>query len=182
MRCKRKNFIQKIHTATETVYDHKGKEQLIHRHFSNLFGTPAQRRFTLDWEAIGLHPLDLRALEEDFTEEEVQAVIHDLAVDKAPGPDGFIGAFFKASWQVIKSDLMAAINHFCSQQLQHFKHLNSAHMVLIPKKMEANFLADFRPISLTHSIAKLVSKLLANRLAPYLNQLVSRAQSAFIKR
>ena len=48
--------------------------------------------------------------------------------------------------------------------------------------MEANFLADFRPISLTHSIAKLVSKLLANWLAPYLNQLVSRAQSAFIKR
>ena len=86
MRCKRKNFIQKIHTATETVYDHKGKEELIHRHFSNLFGTPAQRRFTLDWEAIGLHPLDLRALEEDFTEEEVQVVIHDLAVDKAPGP------------------------------------------------------------------------------------------------
>jgi hypothetical protein len=41
--------------------------------------------------------------------------------------------------------------------------------------------ADYRPISLTHSIAKLISKLLASRLAPELHSLVSRAQSASIK-
>ena len=109
-------------------------------------------------------------------------VVRDIASDKAPGPDGYIGAFFKASWQVIKFDLMAVINYFCSQHDRHFKQLNSAHMILIPKKMDALSLADYRPISLTHSVAKLVSKLLANRLAPYLNQIVSRAQSAFIKK
>ena len=40
---------------------------------------------------------------------------------------------------------------------------------------------DFRPISLVHSFAKLVTKLLANRLASRLQQLVSPNQSAFIK-
>jgi hypothetical protein len=55
-------------------------------------------------------------------------------------------------------------------------------MVLLPKKLDAETLRDFRPISLTHSIAKLLSKLLANRLAPFLNELVSRQQSAFIKK
>jgi mannosylglycoprotein endo-beta-mannosidase len=40
---------------------------------------------------------------------------------------------------------------------------------------------DFRPISLVHSFAKLVTKLLANRLAPKLQQMVSPVQSAFIK-
>jgi hypothetical protein len=54
--------------------------------------------------------------------------------------------------------------------------------VLLPKKPDAERVGDFRPISLTHSIAKLISKLLANRLAPELNYLVSRAQSAFIRR
>jgi hypothetical protein len=34
-----------------------------------------------------------------------------------------------------------------------------------------NVWGDFRPISLTHSVAKLLSKLLANRLAPELNDL-----------
>jgi hypothetical protein len=54
--------------------------------------------------------------------------------------------------------------------------------VLLPKKLDAERVGDSRPISLTHSIAKLFSKLLANRLAPELNSLVSRAQSAFIRR
>jgi len=64
----------------------------------------------------------------------------------------------------------------------HFKHLNSAHVVLIPKKSDAICVGDYRPISLTHSVAKLVSKLMANRLAGSLDLLVSRAQSVFIKR
>jgi len=55
-------------------------------------------------------------------------------------------------------------------------------MVLLPKKEDAQMLTDFRPISLTHSIAKLISKILASRLSGELNELISRSQSAFIKR
>jgi hypothetical protein len=40
---------------------------------------------------------------------------------------------------------------------------------------------DFRPISLVHSFAKLVTKILANRLAKRLTEMVSPSQSAFIK-
>jgi mannosylglycoprotein endo-beta-mannosidase len=54
--------------------------------------------------------------------------------------------------------------------------------VLLPKKADATEISDFRPISLIHSAAKIFSKLLANRLSGELNGLVSRAQSAFIKK
>lgn len=40
---------------------------------------------------------------------------------------------------------------------------------------------DFRPISLIHSFAKLITKILANRLAAHLDRMVSCNQSAFIK-
>jgi retron-type reverse transcriptase len=63
-----------------------------------------------------------------------------------------------------------------------FKFLNSANIVLIPKKPDAKSVGDYRPISLIHSIAKIFSKLLANRLAPFLNNLVSKSQSAFIRK
>ena len=43
-------------------------------------------------------------------------------------------------------------------------------------------MGDYRPISLSHSVAKLISKMLATRLSSDLDTLVSRAQSAFIKR
>lgn len=109
------------------------------------------------------------------------AVVQDLAADKAPSPDGFIGVFFKRSWGVIKDDLMAALQYFYQLHDQHLLHLNTAHLVLIPKKPDAKAIGDFRPISLTHSISKLFSKVLACRLAPVLNNIVSRAQSAFIK-
>ena len=59
--------------------------------------------------------------------------------------------------------------------------LNSANVVLIPKKEGAESIGDYRPISLIHGIAKLLSKLLAARLQPYMNAIVSTNQSAFIK-
>jgi hypothetical protein len=38
-----------------------------------------------------------------------------------------------------------------------------------------------QPISLIHSFAKLVTKLLANRLGPRLHELVAANQSAFVR-
>lgn len=83
---------------------------------------------------------------------------------------------------VIKDDLMSGLQYFYQLHDQHFVHLNTAHLILLPKKADAKAIGDFRPISLTHSIAKLFSKILANRLAPVLNDIVFRAQSAFIKK
>ena len=39
-------------------------------------------------------------------------------------------------------------------------------LILIPKKLDAVEVKDFHPISLVHSFAKLVTKILANCLAP----------------
>ena len=102
--------------------------------------------------------------------------------DKAPGPDGFTGAFFKACWEIIKDDVMAAMNTLFTLNAQGFEWLNSACIILLPKKTDATRVTDFRPINLGHSIAKIFSKLLANRLAPRLKSLVFNCQSAFIKK
>jgi hypothetical protein len=59
--------------------------------------------------------------------------------------------------------------------------LNSAYLILLPKREDASSAGDFRPISLIHSFAKLVTKILANCLGPYLQDLVAANQSAFIR-
>ena len=76
---------------------------------------------------------------------------------------------------------MAALHCLFNLNSQGFEMLNSANIVLLPKKSEALRVTDFRPISLIHSIAKIFSKLLSNRHAPHMNSLVSNYQSAFIK-
>lgn len=109
-------------------------------------------------------------------------MIHALPSDKAPGPDGFTGKFFKECWDIIKDDVMLAINHFSHLHAENLHWLNSVNIALIPKKDGAEDITDFRPISLIHAVAKLIAKILATRLAPHMNDIFSIAQSAFIKR
>lgn len=59
--------------------------------------------------------------------------------------------------------------------------LNKAFIFLLPKKGEASLVGDYRPISLIHSFAKLISKVQARRLAPELSSVISHTQSAFLK-
>jgi hypothetical protein len=54
-------------------------------------------------------------------------------------------------------------------------------VVLLPKSVDATSVRDYRPISLIHTVGKLFSKVLANRLVPRLGELVQANQSAFIK-
>lgn len=62
------------------------------------------------------------------------------------------------------------------------EHINGAQLVLLPKADVASEPKDFRPISLIHSFAKLFTKVLAIRLANYIDGLIAPAQSAFIKK
>lgn len=68
-----------------------------------------------------------------------------------------------------------------SRKFKNFWLLNNAYITLLPKKEDADEVKDYRPISLIHSVAKLVTKILANRLASKLDQIVTPNQSAFIK-
>jgi hypothetical protein len=76
---------------------------------------------------------------------------------------------------------MAATMAVWNRNRENLELLNSAYIILLPKKDEVCHVKDFRPISLVHSFAKLITKLLANRLTEHLDNMVSQNQSAFIK-
>jgi hypothetical protein len=83
-----------------------------------------------------------------------------LPSDKAPGPDGFTGRFYKACWPIIKEDIMAAVSAVWNRNFANFGTLNSAYITLLPKKDGADQPKDFQPISLVHSFAKLITKMI----------------------
>ena len=72
---------------------------------------------------------------------------------------------------------MAAILAVWNRKFANFELLNSAFVTLLPKKEDASSIKVFRPISLVHSFAKLVTKILANRLAGSLDKPISPNQS-----
>ena len=77
-------------------------EEVFSETYQSLIGTAHARNHTLDLQFLGVESVDLSDLEEIFTEEEVWAVIKELPADRAPGPDGFIGAFYHKAWNIIK--------------------------------------------------------------------------------
>jgi hypothetical protein len=108
-------------------------------------------------------------------------VIKYLPLDKAPGPDGFTARFLQAAWHVIRPDIMRAFDVFWRLDMHNLHNVNEALMTLLPKSLDAVKIKDRRPIFLIHIIGKLILKVLANRLAPWLNEVVHQSQSPFIK-
>jgi hypothetical protein len=123
-------------------------------------GSEFQGPFTFDLVNCHRNAVDLSALEIPFSGKEVRDTIAYLPSDKPPGPDGCTGRFYKSYKLWL---------------------LNSSYLTLILNKVDALTAKEFRPISLIHSFAKLVTKLLANRLGPRLLELVAANHSAFVR-
>jgi hypothetical protein len=47
---------------------------------------------------------DLMHLDEPFSDDEVDRIIKEIPSDKAPGSDGFNGAFLKKCWPTVKHE------------------------------------------------------------------------------
>ena len=143
---------------------------------------PPQRRADLNWGRLQISTHNLDMLAGNFTESELRSAINQMPTDKPPGPDGSTGLFFKECCNIIKGDIMNVANAFHQLRTSNLAILNTPNVMLIPKKDGAYSVSDFRPISLIHSFAKIIAMVLAMRLAPHMNSLVSKSQSAFIKK
>jgi hypothetical protein len=179
---KAKNFIPSVISREgQTLTSHEDKAAEFAEFYEGLLGTQENRDVTINLDALGVPSFELAQLDAPFSEDEVWRTIKCLPSDKAPGPDGFTGRFYKSCWPIIKSEIMAAISCVWARKFRNMKALNSAFITLLPKLQPALYAKDYRPISLVHIFTKLVTKILANRLAGRIHEMVSSNQSTFIK-
>nr|CAD1817348.1 unnamed protein product [Ananas comosus var. bracteatus] len=85
------------------------------------------------------------------------------------------------SWQrEIKDDIMEVFASFYDGSC-NLSAMNCSWICPIPKKTDVISAKDLRPISLVHSLPKLISKVLAGRLQSFMDCLINPFQTAFIK-
>jgi hypothetical protein len=156
---KQKNFIAKFVSGDHIYTKPEDKAQMVYQFYENLHGTSTDRENTVNLDELGIISHNLSDLDLPFTEEEVWSTIKKLPSDKAPGPGGLTGRFYKSCWPVIKQDIMRAISTIWSRKMMGFSTLNTAYITLIPKKDDAEQPTDFRPISLVHSFTKLLTNI-----------------------
>lgn len=80
-----------------------------------------------------------------------------------------------------KTDILRVFNAFFAVDHRQFRCVNGALLILMPKTQDPKAPKDYRPISLIHNFPKLTPKILANRLAPRLNEMIGCDQTAFIR-
>jgi Reverse transcriptase (RNA-dependent DNA polymerase) len=61
------------------------------------------------------------------------------------------------------------------------KEWNACHIVLLPKSDQANTTKDFRPISVGNTLYRLLTKIITDRLLPYMSKIISNTETTFIK-
>nr|GEV38069.1 RNA-directed DNA polymerase, eukaryota [Tanacetum cinerariifolium] len=118
-------------------------------------------------------------MDRSVSRDEIRVAVWNCGENKSHGPDGYTFEFFMRYWRFIGSDFCSAGE--CFFESGSFpKGSNSSFIALIPKVTDAKFVTDFRPISLIGCVYKVVTKILANRLATVISDLVFDIQSAFV--
>ncbi|KAL0864587.1 hypothetical protein Bca101_043705 [Brassica carinata] len=118
-------------------------------------------------------------LTKPITEKEIKNAVFAMNPDKSPGPDGMTAAFYRQHWETIKPGVFSFVNQFFEQNYLDPK-VNQTHICLIPKIENPSTIKDYRPISLANVAYKIISKILAERMKPWLNEIITENQSAFI--
>jgi len=158
--------------------------KVVHREAKSLF----EKRFTAtqDYD-VNLGSVDFKSLSPkvsmnmitSFFEEEVKDAMWQCGGSKSPGLDGFNFNFIKSCWDVIKSDVMAAV-HFFHATGTFPKGCNASFIALVLKVRDPSSLDQFRPISLVGVIYKIITKVLSRRMKKVMSMIIDDCQSAFL--
>ncbi|XP_026448145.1 uncharacterized protein LOC113348541 [Papaver somniferum] len=174
--------VNEVHTNGVTVTDYDQIRDLIVSYYEMKFNgddsTPVDSLFNVEHECISME--ESYRMDQLPTVEEIHAAVFDLGADSAPGPDGFVGFFYRHCWEIIRDDLVSAIL-FCWTNKFIPHGVNSSLLMLLPKERGENTLKNFKPIGLSNFFFKIFTKILATRLGSVLDKLISEEKVAFMK-
>ncbi|GLT51810.1 hypothetical protein SLA2020_251920 [Shorea laevis] len=178
---RRRNQISALKVDGEWMMESKGLKRHIHDFYLGLFMRKDTQPLIKDYSAYQpqLSDEDGASLLIPVSLEEVRTALFSMKGLKSPGPNGIQPFFYQKHWEVVSGTLLSFVNNALRDG--YFEHtLLQAHITLIPKGDCPDIIQKFRPICLLNVAYKVLSKVIVNRLRPFLQHLIGPFQNSFL--
>jgi hypothetical protein len=158
---------------------------IIRDYFENLYSNKFENLEEMDkfldtYDHLKLNQEDINHLNRSITQNEIEAAIKRLPKKKSPRSDGFSAEFY----QTFKEELIPTLLKLFHEIEREGTLPNSfyeASITLRPKPdKDTSKKENYRPISLMNIDAKILNKIMANRIQQHTGKIIHHDQVAFI--